>query len=77
MKITPISPIIIAAQRLNPTFSPKIGIDRSVINNGATKKIATASAYGMAATAIKSVKFAQINNPALNKCQERYWVLIS
>jgi len=31
----------------------------------------------MAATAINSVKFAKINNPALNKCQERYWVLMS
>ena len=72
---TPPRPIMMAAQRRSPICSPKIGMDRRVINKGATKKMAIASAYGMAATAMNSVKFAKINKPALNKCQLRCLVL--
>ena len=74
---TPARPIMMAAQRRSPTCSPKIGMDRRVINKGATKKMAIASAYGIAATAMNSDKFATINKPALNKCQLRCLVLRS
>jgi hypothetical protein len=43
----------------------RIGIERTVIKSGATKKIAIASAIGIAATAINNAIFAIINNPPL------------
>ena len=49
------------------TCSPKIGMDRRVINKGATKRWLLL-AYGMAATAMNSVKFAakSINPPPIS-----------
>ena len=39
--------------RIGPTFSPSTGIDSSVMNSGATKNSAVASASGRAARAAK------------------------
>ena len=65
MIMTPESPIMTASHRLGPTCSLRMGIERTVIKSGATKKIAIASAIGIAATAINNAIFAIINNPPL------------
>ena len=65
MVMTPASPMITATHRLGPTCSLRIGIERTVIKSGATKKIAMASAIGIAATAINNAILAIINNPPL------------
>ena len=53
MTTTPAMPASTAAQRQGPTRSPRNGTESAVMNSGATKKIAAASAKGMAASARK------------------------
>ncbi|CAH1666114.1 hypothetical protein CHELA20_52146 [Hyphomicrobiales bacterium] len=43
---TPMKPTMIAAQRRQPTFSPRIGMASAVTSNGETKEIDVASAIG-------------------------------
>ena len=52
---TPKNPVITANNRLTPTFSPRSGIDNSVIKIGATKKRAVAVARGSVAIAEKKI----------------------
>ena len=53
MMTTPINPTSTAPMRSGPTFSPSIGIDNRVMNSGAAKNSAVASASGRAASATK------------------------
>jgi hypothetical protein len=52
---TPKNPKTTASRRLSPTFSPRSGIDKSVIKIGATKKRAVAVANGNVAIAEKKI----------------------
>ena len=54
---TPTNPTSTAPIRHGPTFSPRIGIDSSVIISGATKNSAVASASGITASAAKKLMF--------------------
>ena len=55
--MTPINPTATAPRRQGPTFSPRTGIASRVMNNGATKKTAIASARLITAKAVKYVRF--------------------
>ena len=65
---TPTSPTITDNQRRTPTFSPKMGTDKAVINSGATKKIAVASASGNTATPTKNDMLATTTHSPRNTC---------
>ena len=54
MTSTPIKPTTTADQRRGPTRSPSNGIDRAVMNSGAENAMATTSASGISAKALKN-----------------------
>ena len=58
MTSTPTKPTATAENRLTPTFSPRKGMESSVMSSGAMKKSAVASASGIAAIAPKKARFA-------------------
>ena len=54
---TPSKPTKSAVQRQTPTYSPKKNAENPVINSGAIKKIAEASASGKAAKRLARAKY--------------------